>query len=393
MGFVQFFIDYKWVLLFYLTVIFVIVALRRKIEWQVFGIGLYRTKAGLKTMDSWGKKYKGFFQIIGYIGIGIAFIGMLFIVTNLVYGLYHLMVDPNAQAVISPVIPGFSVPGTELKVPLIIGWIALFIVVVIHEFMHGVICRANDVPVKSSGIAIFGPIGGAFVEPDEKALTKKDVTVQYAMFAAGPFSNIVTGLSFFVISGFLVIPLLLYMTVPTGVEVASVTPNYPAANASIAQGTVVTSVNGVTVTTYDEFSKQLDVVKPGDAVSMKTDKGDYTVITMQNPTDAASTKGFLGLSLKPRRDPKVSGVLFNGLLISLTWFKELLYWLFLLSLGLGLANLLPLGPVDGGRMLQLSCRQITGDKKRGDWWWKKISIATLILLIILLVIPIFKAMV
>ncbi len=391
MGFVQFFTDYKWVLLFYATVVFVIIMLRRKIEWQVFGIGLYRTKAGLKTMDKLGKKYKGLFQIIGYIGIGIAFIGMIFIVTNLAYGLYNLIVDPNAQAVVSPVIPGFSVPGTALKVPLIIGWIALFMVVVIHEFMHGVICRANDVPVKSSGIAIFGPIGGAFVEPDEKALVKKDVTVQYAMYAAGPFSNIVTGMLFFVISAFLVIPLLMYMTIPAGVEVSSVTPNYPAANASVVEGTLVNSVNGVTITTYEEFSKQLDSVKPGDTVNLKTDKGDYSIKTMQNPTDAASTKGFLGVNLKPRRDPKVSGELFSGLLSSLTWFKELLYWLFLLSLGLGLANLLPLGPVDGGRILQLSCRQVTGDKKRGDWWWAKISIVTLVLLIVLLLIPVIKA--
>ncbi len=155
---------------------------------------------------------------------------------------------------------------------------------------------------------------------------------------------------------------------------------------------LVTSVNGVAVTTYDEFSTQLDSVKPGDVVSLKTDKGDYAVTTIQNPTDAASKKGFLGVNLKPRRDPKVSGPVFNGLLLSITWLKELLYWLFLLSLGLGLANLLPLGPVDGGRMLQLSCRQITGDKKRGDWWWKKISLVTLLLLVVLLLIPIVKAL-
>jgi membrane-associated protease RseP (regulator of RpoE activity) len=60
-----------------------------------------------------------------------------------------------------------------------------------------------------------------------------------------------------------------------------------------------------------------------------------------------------------------------------------------LSLGIGLANLLPLGPVDGGRMLQVSLQKIKGEEK-GNKIWHKISIATLMLLAINIFWPAIK---
>ena len=45
---------------------------------------------------------------------------------------------------------------------------ALAIVAIPHEFAHGIFARLNNLRVKSSGFALFGPILAAFVEPDEK---------------------------------------------------------------------------------------------------------------------------------------------------------------------------------------------------------------------------------
>jgi membrane-associated protease RseP (regulator of RpoE activity) len=380
-----------WALLFYAAMILVIVLLRKKIEWQTFGIGLYKTKVGLKLMEKLGTKYRGWVQILGYIGLGIGFIGMLFIAGNLVYGLWTLLFKPAAPAVVSPVIPGISIPGAAIKVPLITGWIALFIVIVIHEFSHGVVSRAHNVPDKSSGLLIFGPIGGAFVEPDEKKLVKQHETVQYSLFAAGPFSNIITALVFLAVLAFALSPLLGSMTTPSGVVVQTVTPNYPAANASIQPGMVITSVNNIPVKDYTAMSDELDKVAPGETVSLGTDKGEYVVKTIQNPTDSESKKGYLGVTLKPKLEPKITALWYSGLLVVVRWLADFFQWLIILSLGIGLANLLPLGPVDGGRMLQLACRQITGSKARGDFWWKWISLVTFALIIVLLIVPIGKA--
>jgi membrane-associated protease RseP (regulator of RpoE activity) len=401
-GIYQWAIQNQWALLFYAVVILIIVLLRKRIEWQVFGIGLYKTKVGLKLMERLGTKYRGLVQLLGYIGVGVGFIGMLFIVYNLLFGFYNLIANPAAPAVISPVLPGFNIPGTELKVPLITGWIALFVVIVIHEFSHGVVSRAHKIRVKSSGLLVFGPIGGAFVEPDEKRLLKEQDTVQYSLFAAGPFSNIITAFIFVFLSAFIIAPLVLSMTTPVGVEIVSVTPGSPAANASVAAGMVVTGVNGIAVTSYKEMGAQLDSVRPGEAVTVTTDKSasdastTIVVVTGQSPSDATSKKGYLGVNLRDKRDPKVSGPWFLGLLAIVNWIKDLLQWLVILSLGIGLANLLPLGPVDGGRMLQIACQKITGDSRkhgRGDWWWRRISWMTFALIIVLLLVPIVRAII
>ena len=63
------------------------------------------------------------------------------------------------------------IPGINPYLPIIYGWIAIFIGLVIHELSHGVIARAVDIPVRSSGIMffLFLPIG-AFVEVDDTKL-------------------------------------------------------------------------------------------------------------------------------------------------------------------------------------------------------------------------------
>ena len=42
---------------------------------------------------------------------------------------------------------------------------------------------------------------------------------------------------------------------------------------------------------------------------------------------------------------------------ALIWFYGFLYWLYLLNLGIGLFNLVPLGPIDGGRMLLVALKK------------------------------------
>jgi len=51
-------------------------------------------------------------------------------------------------------------------------------------------------------------------------------------------------------------------------------------------------------------------------------------------------------------------------------------WLAVLSLGVGLFNLIPLGPVDGGRMLLTALEHVT-HKQRADRVWKSVSFVLL----------------
>jgi len=181
----SFLYDNRYALLFYGLIILLLIINRKKFEIHAKIIALYKTKIGIRLMDKWAEKYKGFVQIFGYSGIGVGFATMVFVVLMLMLNLYNLVTKPDAVSGVSPVVPGLQIPGSGIFVPLVIGWIALFIIIVVHEFAHGVVARAHDVKVKSSGLLFFGPIMGAFVEPDEKELAKKDPSVQYSIFAAG----------------------------------------------------------------------------------------------------------------------------------------------------------------------------------------------------------------
>jgi membrane-associated protease RseP (regulator of RpoE activity) len=50
------------------------------------------------------------------------------------------------------------------------------------------------------------------------------------------------------------------------------------------------------------------------------------------------------------------------------WFKGLLFWLALLNLGVGLFNLVPIGPIDGGRMFQIALEKVLKQKKAVKVW-------------------------
>jgi membrane-associated protease RseP (regulator of RpoE activity) len=74
------------------------------------------------------------------------------------------------------------------------------------------------------------------------------------------------------------------------------------------------------------------------------------------------------------------------------WIKNLMQWIFVLSFGIGLANLLPLGPVDGGRMLQIALQRIYGDNEKGNMMWRKVSMLFLFILAVNILFPILKAL-
>lgn len=381
--------DYRWVILFYSSIIILLFIFRKKFDVHNKFMAMYRTKIGLKLMDKLGVKHSEFFKWLGYIGIGVGYIGLFVIVFFLLKNLVTLLSVPGAQSAVSLVVPGVKVPGSPITIPLITGWIALFLVILIHEFSHGVIARAHKIPVKSSGIFFFGPLMGAFVEPEEKKLRKASDTAQYSVYAAGPFSNVLLALLCLFLLTYAFAPLNTMMVDEVGVELAGVTEGYPAIEAGLDAGMVITKIGDVDVINYQELSSNLMRVRPGDQVEITADGKLYRFVAAESPSNP--NQGYLGImtSNKPVTQLKKEGWLFNVLHAILAWITELFAITGILSLGIGLANLLPLGPVDGGRMLQVTFEKTKGEKK-GLLWWKRISLATLALLAINLFWPIIK---
>lgn len=384
MGFWQ---DYRWVILFYSAIILLVFVFRKKFDIHHKFLAMYRTKIGLKLMDKWGKKHSELIKVIAYMGIGVGYIGLISIVVVLLRSLFKLLTVPTAKAAVVPVVPGISIGG--IHIPLITGWIALFIVIVVHEFSHGVVAKAHKLPIKSSGIFFLGPLMGAFVEPEEKKLRKSSDTTQYSVYAAGPWSNILLAGVCLLLLTYAFAPGIGAMEDEIGIELVGVTEGYPAKEAGMKSGMVITAVNGENVKNYEKFTEQMTDVGPHEQVSITADGQEFTFNTAENPDDPE--KGYLGVmaSSKAKTELKKDSLWYLVLHSVIAWFAELFAMTGLLSFGIGLANLLPLGPVDGGRMLQLTLEKIKG-KDKGNAWWRKISVLTLLLLALNLFWPLLK---
>ncbi len=98
-------------------------------------------------------------------------------------------------------LPGVNLPFAE-------GILALIIVLVVHECAHAILSRIASVPLKSSGIVLFGIIPiGAFVEPDENILRATPQREQTRVLVGGSTANFLTSIVCFAL--FLPIALLL----------------------------------------------------------------------------------------------------------------------------------------------------------------------------------------
>ncbi|MFH1399323.1 MAG: site-2 protease family protein [Candidatus Woesearchaeota archaeon] len=368
-------------LIFYLTIILLVYINRKKFDIQARIIALYRTKVGLKLMENTASKYREFIKILGYCGVGIGFIGMVLISYTFANNLYKLIADSTAQSEVALVLPGVKVPGSPIFIPLIMGWVALFIVIAVHEFSHGIVALANNLRVKSSGIVFFGPLMGAFVEPDEKKLVKQDPIVQYSLFAAGPFSNILLAVIIILASSALILPVFDKISQPSGFSIETILPDTPASSAGLTPGLTFLQVNSQPANNFSVFFQELQNIKPNQTITLTTLQKTYTILTVAHPDN--QSQGYIGVQGFENEytlHPSFSWLQPIHPIELILFIAEFTTLTAILSLGIGLANLLPLGPTDGGRMLQIAFTSIYGTKK-GNNYWKQVSVFFLVILL------------
>ena len=388
MSFVLAILEYKTAILFY-SLVFLIVYINRK-KFEVHGklVYLYRTKIGISFMNFMAEKARRLVKLLGYFGIVIGFIGMILtfiLILSLTYKL--LMNEPGAGGA-SPVIPGLPIAGTGLVFPLITGWIVLFIIILVHEFSHGVVASAYKIRIKNSGLAFFGPILGAFVEPNEKALAKQKDVVQHSVFAAGPFSNFLTVIVAMLIIWALLNPITNILSIPTGVIIYS-QPGLPAEKAGIENGTVITRIYGGSVNTVEDFRKAMANIGPNKNIELRSDDNIYPVTTTESPDDPS--QGYLGVWILGEKSELRNDNFLNQILLKIiNWFKQLLGWLAFLSLNIGLINLLPIFITDGARMLKIFFERIIPNKGKSMSLWLFFNWASLFSLLILVFLPLLR---
>lgn len=287
-----------------------------------------KTVAGLTDNPSLGMAIVGGILLIGgmflFILFGLVFYGLVIfkaLVMTLFFGTDTLAKTAAGGTLL---LPGVNLPFFE-------GILALAIVMLVHEVGHAILARIAKVPILSSGIVLFGIIPiGAFVEPDEKKLTRVEPSKQTRVLVAGPTANLMTSVLMFILfigfffgtssfreEGFLVL---------SGMET----------------GTVIYQVNDQVVDVYNYTPMNLTA---NSEVTFVTNKGTITKTTNES--------GKIGITYYPISKNSIAAVYNN-------WMMGFVYIVLGLSLALnfivGTVNILPVPLFDGFRIIDINVK-------------------------------------
>ena len=154
-----------------------------------------------------------------------------------------------------------------------------------------------------------------------------------------------------------------------GLKITNIPAGSPASLAGLSVGEVIKEIDGNEMKTVEDFKDVFKGKNVGDKIDVLTDKSDYSIVLAKNPETSRRWFGvFVEEDLVVAQPTLLKSVII--------WLDGLFFWLFLLSLGVGLFNLVPLGPIDGGKMLQISLEKFA-HKKRANLVWKAVSMVTL----------------
>ena len=309
---------------------------------------MWKTKRFHNVIEKIANLSPRFWKWFMNVGIIISFIAMFFITYSLIQSLSTLIEAPA----VSIVLPGVEMPGSTIYVPLGYGLISLATVLIVHEFSHGILSRVEKINIKSVGLLLFTILPGAFVEPDEEELVKSSKLSQLRVYAAGSMANITLA----------IVALLIFSAVGTygisntfdenGIEIDRVVSDSPA-NGVLKEGMILESINNHTIKDSNDYMEVVETFVPGERVSIGTDQGIYNLTLSENPSN--SSRGFVGVQAANHFEIKesVSSIFGDTIPWILFEISTLTQWIFILNLGVGLFNLLPVKPLDGGRMFEI----------------------------------------
>ena len=364
---------------------------------------MVRTKRFLSVMDRLGRN--GLSKPIGWgllylMPVAAAAAFLLFI--NIFWVLLSSRGPQVASGIVSlGPLANLGIPGLNPYIPILYGWIALVVGMVVHEGAHGVVARSLGLPVKNSGLILFLfviPIG-AFVDIDETVLKQARKSYSARVFAAGAGTNMVLA----VLCLLLLTAVVGSMTpVVHGAGITNVSQGSPAHSRGVLPGDIVTAVDGRPVTDLSTVLGPNTTLKAGDSVNFTIYRSgkvlqidnislvccEMTVDTRTNTTLA--TWPYIGVNSISESDLRsavssYSNVFSNPLAYigciptlnlgncqqvvpfsdsdavfyssplgpGLGPVANVLYWIFFLNFNLSIFNALPIYPLDGGQAFRV----------------------------------------
>jgi len=321
----------------------------------------WRTESGLKALEQIGRRFRRPITLLSTFAVAISIPILVLSFYSLVSYTQEVVATPETPSAIAPVIPGVHIEGAPIFIPLWYGIIALATVLFAHELSHGIVAAAEGIKVKSAGVisVTLLPLM-AFVEPDDEMLEKSERKTKLRVFAAGSFGNFLAALSVFLLLVVVIVPLFFHYEM----VVWEVVPGSPAAIAGLQENSTILSIEGIPIKSRGDFGKAVKGIKTGDTVTIETDKGVVTLETSRRPAPNTTLEGLI-YELRGLEDRGYMGIIsvaalkgMNPAVVSILGSEVppriymQLVWIYLLNLLIGVTNLLPIFPLDGGRIFE-----------------------------------------
>jgi len=311
------------------------------------------------------------FGLIGFVLFGFAGLSLVFLLGYGFISVFAAFVGRQICPSIAPVLPGVPIPGLGTIIPLI-AWVSLGLILVIHEFSHGVMFAYYKQKIISVGLILVGLIPmGAFVEQDDKEFVKLNEKKQVMILSAGPSSNLLTvpvAVIILLAFSFAVAPISTiiadeYANVYGGVQVAKtetqvsycgITKDAPAQGKLLPNDKII-SLNGVLTSNVSELNGAFYLDKnlgaPMAFVVLRDGKEENIIIEpvvfdeLGRQVIGASFEG-IPTGYAPALQVFVANILIEAI-------SSILFFLALLSFAVGMFNFLPADPLDGGRIAKV----------------------------------------
>lgn len=299
--------------------------------------------------------------------------------------------------------------------------------VTIHEFSIGmgpkIFSKEKNGTLYS--LRIF-PVGGYVAmegedseSNDPNSFEKKTIWQRFLSIFAGPMANIL-------LCVILLIPFFMIIGTPT-TTIQNVKENSPAMVAGIKPGDKILSIDGAKVNSFEDIPKLIDNSK-GKLVSVEFTRNDK-ISTVNVKPELYMDKYVMGVTPKNQPNPGIAVIQsvkstynISATMLSFLWklvtgqlgakvtdslagpvgvismfstsaksgFLNVIYFTALISLNIGIVNLLPLPALDGWRILMLFIEFIRGGKKLPSKVEGMINGGGLILLLTLMVFLTYK---
>jgi len=313
--------------------------------------------------------------ILNIITISTGFAG--YVLSSILYNagdIVYLVIKSIEISSVKPLssgIPGVApvIPGIDL--PLVAGLIALALLLVVHEFSHGILAALSKVKLKSIGLLMLGILPmGAFVEPNEDEIAKLDNLSQNKISVAGVSANFLFMIIFF-IPMILMLPYVVNHIYHTNVVVVGTMKGYPAYGV-VKNNSDLLYWNGLKVKNLTELENDASKTYPGELINIATSTGNYSLVA--KPYN--KTTSLIGIEVEQVTEP-----LTNTVSKSVIFFFYTLFALsFMLNFLIGAVNLLPIPGFDGWRIYSTSIK----DKRKIH-----LIIAIIIIALVVNVLPWF----